>query len=293
MRHIILIDANYLCHRAFHTTGHLAFEGDVTGVLFGVFRAIETVIENLKGSPVFCFDHGQSLRAKKLTTYKSGRQAKRDAMDDEDKRIYQKFQEQINLLREQYLPAMGYANVFSKPGFEADDIIASIAKDIEEGELGTIVSADSDLWQLIKDCKVRCYNPTRDEYITEKSLFAKYRITPNQWVHIKAIAGDTSDDIVGVKGVGIVTAAKFVRGELNSGKKSEDIQKGLDLWMANMDLVSLPYPGTPTYQIRPDAVTDQKWNDVVRALGMHSLVRGRAGKQKERKHAEKDQGFNT
>jgi len=291
MRHIILIDTNYLCHRAFHTTGQLAFEGEVTGVLFGVFRAIESVIKHLEGDPVFCFDEDQSLRVRKLPTYKSGRQAKRDAMDDEDKRIYQKFQEQINLLRKQYLPAMGYANVFSEPGFEADDIIGSLATGLFD-EIITIVSADSDLWQLVKDRKVRCYNPTRDEYTTEKSLRAKYGITPKQWSHVKAIAGDTSDDIIGISGVGEVTAAKFVRGELKSGKKSEAIQKGLDLWMANLELVSLPYPGTSTYQIRPDTLTDEKWNNVVKGLGMYTLVRGRSGKQKELKHGNQT-GFNT
>lgn len=76
MQHLLLLDVNYLCHRAYHTTGHLEFEGIVTGVLYGVLRDIRTLQENLQGEPVFCFDKGPSKRKLTLPTYKGSRQAR-------------------------------------------------------------------------------------------------------------------------------------------------------------------------------------------------------------------------
>ena len=252
----------------------------MTGVLFGVFRDINTLVDELNGQPVFCFDRGINRRKEVYPEYKGSRKEARDKSTDEEKEIHREFMKQVDMLRDKYLPRMGFRNILSADGYEADDVIARICMDMPPGDCATIVSSDADMWQLLVDRRVRCYNPTKKTFTTATAFRTAFGLEPSQFADVKAIAGCATDDVPGVAGVGETTAAKFIRGDLKPGKKFDDIVKASDMWKRNLQLVKLPFEGTPSFEIIDDVVTDGDWNFVVDKLGMPSLVRGRASKPK-------------
>ncbi len=95
-------------------------------------------------------------------------------------------------------------------GFEADDLIATYAKlGVENGIDVTIVSADKDLMQLVGS-GVRLLDPMKDKEIDEKAVFEKFGVTPDKVIEIQALAGDSSDNIPGVPGIGPKIAAELI-----------------------------------------------------------------------------------
>src|SRR5437868_2353755 len=119
----LLIDVPSLAHRAFHTTGGLVFDGRHTGVVFGVLRYLVTLEGYFPGArPVFAFDSGPYLRAAVCPSYKAGW----NGTDETLKR-------QLGQIRDDVLPALGYANIFHAPGYEADDVIASLTDALPAG----------------------------------------------------------------------------------------------------------------------------------------------------------------
>lgn len=105
---------------------------------------------------------------------------------------------------------MGFTNI-SIDGYESDDIIASIAKiAVDHGIKVQIVSHDKDMYQLINDDKVVIIDPIKKIEINEKAAFEKFGVHPKDFIHFQSLVGDSSDNVPGVKGVGIKTAAKLI-----------------------------------------------------------------------------------
>lgn len=105
-----------------------------------------------------------------------------------------------------WIEKMGFKTA-SKIGFEADDIVASIAHDAKlKGLKVRIVSHDKDLYQLIDDDTIFLFDPIKKEIINEDKCIAKYGIKPVQFIDYQALIGDSADNIPGVKGVGAKTA---------------------------------------------------------------------------------------
>ena len=93
-----------------------------------------------------------------------------------------------------------------------------------------------------------------------------------QWHVVKAIAGCETDSIEGVKGIGDILAAKFLRGLVKEGSKTyQKIEQGEAIWKRNMELVKLPLEGTKTFPIVEDETTQEKWDTVTGELGMKRL----------------------
>ena len=94
--------------------------------------------------------------------------------------------------------------------YEADDLIATYSKKIiQAGAKVTIISSDKDLMQLVSD-KVRLYDPMKNKIIGDKEVKDKFGVEPNQVVDVQSLAGDSSDNIPGVPGIGIKTAAELI-----------------------------------------------------------------------------------
>ncbi len=269
----LLIDSNNLCYRAFFSMGALSHNDIPTGVLYGFFRDILSLQQEFGSENfVFCFDLGESFRMNHLPTYKSSREKIRQKYTDEEREGRRILLEQIRLLRTKYLQDIGFSNVLSKKGFEADDFIGSVCKNLDEDDKAVIVSGDQDFYQLITK-NVVVFHP-RNGNIVDKFLFKHYYgISPKQWIEVKAIAGCKSDDIPGVRGVGEKTAIKYLRGEMNTATETyRRIRKSKDLKSKNLPIVRLPYLGTPEIELQEDTVTKKKWKLVMKELGMRSLL---------------------
>ena len=109
-----------------------------------------------------------------------------------------------------WIEKMGFKTAI-KDGFEADDIIASIAEDAKEKGLNVrVVSHDKDLYQLIEDGKVFLFDPIKKSIVDEKVCFDKYGVTPKQFTDYQSLLGDSADNVPGVKGVGAKTAQALI-----------------------------------------------------------------------------------
>lgn len=267
---LLVLDVHYLCHRAFHTQGHLSWEGISTGVIFGFLKDIPRLKDELRTDRVaFCFEHKESYRCSLFPGYKCKRRAFKT---DKEKEAYGSLQSQIQLLRTKYLPVIGFKNIFCFPGMESDDIMAEIAKK-EKGEV-ILVTADSDLYQCLSPT-VSIYNPHKQVRFDDIWFKKIYQIDPRDWAIVKAVAGCSTDNVPGVGGVGEKTALKFLKGELpKTSKAYHSIMSpsGKFTVRRNRQLVELPFEGCPTPVIQKDDITRKGWKDVCSQLGMKSIA---------------------
>jgi len=94
--------------------------------------------------------------------------------------------------------------------YEADDLLATYAKKIvAAGAKVTVISSDKDLMQLVSE-KIRLYDPMKNKVLGEKEVFEKFGVKPNQVIDVQSLAGDSSDNIPGVPGIGVKTAAELI-----------------------------------------------------------------------------------
>lgn len=206
MEKIILVDGNNLLFRSYYATAYSGnfmknSKGFPTNALYGFTNMINKIInEECPTYMIVAFDKGKTFRHEKYEQYKDGR----IEMPDELKVQFP--------LAKELLTHMGI-KYYECDNYEADDIIGTFAKycDEEEDFIGTIVSSDKDLLQLIShDVDIKLLK--QKDYIryNEKSFKDAYGIEPINIIDLKALMGDSSDNIPGVKGIGEKTALKLL-----------------------------------------------------------------------------------
>jgi len=254
---MIIVDGNNACHIAFHTTGDLSWEDMKTGVVFGFMRRVLTLAVKFQTSDiVFCWDSKKCLREAVLFRhYKSARKKKYKEMSATEIEARKLLHLQIEQLRTEILPTLGFVNNFMETGFEADDLIAKIAEynnfknRMSEDPFPTtfIVSTDKDLYQLINDTTL-IYNPITKKIIDAETVKEKYEVDVENWVEYRALSGDKSDSIDGIPSVGVKSAVVYLRGEpsYNIRKRIEN-KEAMIIKDRNMKLMKLPF----TYKGRP------------------------------------------
>ena len=203
---LVLIDGHSILNRAFYGLPALTnSEGLHTNAVYGFLNILFKILEEEKPQYLtVAFDlHAPTFRHKMYAEYKGTR-----------KPMPEELREQVPLMK-QVLEAMG-VRIAEKEGYEADDILGTLARRGErEGYDVTIVSGDRDLLQLATDVilvripKTRMGKTVIEDYHTAE-VMEKYQVTPLQIIDLKALMGDSSDNIPGIPGVGEKTAAKII-----------------------------------------------------------------------------------
>lgn len=207
MEKIILVDGNNLLFRSYYATAYNGnfmknSKGFPTNALFGFTNMMNKIIEEEKPTYIMvAFDKGKTFRHEKYDFYKQGR-------IDTPEELKKQFP-----VAKKMLEAMGI-QYFEIDDYEADDIIGTFAKFCDENKdfIGTIISSDKDLLQLIsRDIDIKLLK--QKDYIryNEQTFEEDYGIKPINIIDLKALMGDSSDNIPGVKGIGEKTALKLLQ----------------------------------------------------------------------------------
>ncbi len=207
MDKIILIDGNSIINRAFYALPALTNKnGDYTNGVYGFFTILFKFLNEEKPTHIaVAFDvHAPTFRHKTYEAYKGTR-----------KPMPEELRPQIPLLKE-LLKKMNIA-VCEMEGYEADDILGTLAKRSEEaGVLPVIVSGDRDLLQIatektkIRIPKTKGFGTEVEDYFA-KDVEEKYGVTPKEFIEVKALMGDSSDNVPGVPSIGEKTAIKIIQ----------------------------------------------------------------------------------
>ena len=246
MKKIILVDGNNLLFRSFYATAYQGVimknsKGFPTNALYGFINMMNKIVKEENPSYILvAFDKGKTFRHDKYESYKAGRAA----MPDELKLQFPKAKE--------VLDTMGIKH-FEIDNYEADDIIGTLSKKVEEEEdfIGTIISSDKDLLQLISDEVVVKLLKSNDYIMMTKEEFRNtYQVDPIHMIDLKALMGDSSDNIPGVKGIGEKTAINLLSkyGSLDgvyenidniSGKTKEKLEQDKENAYMSYDLATI------------------------------------------------------
>lgn len=251
MKKVVLVDGNNLMFRSYFATLYSGStlrnkKGFPTNAIYGFVNMINKIISEEK--PMYiavAFDIGKTFRHEKYDYYKG----KRDNTPDELK-------EQFPIAK-QILTAMNI-KYFELQGYEADDIIGTFSKKCEQDDdfKALIVSSDKDLLQLITDQTEVKLLKTKDYIRMDyKTFYDTYGIEPIKMIDLKALMGDASDNIPGVKGIGEKTALKLLTtyGSLSSIYEHIDEIKGSvkDKLIQNKDNAYMSYDIATIYKDVP------------------------------------------
>lgn len=206
-RRILLIDFLNLYIRNFHAVSTTNENGEHVGGLYGTLNSLKSAIDRIRPSEVYIISdgpHSGMKRKLKNKNYKGNRNKdwKRGAVRSFDFLNEQEQKDSFSVQRNRLVEYMRILPLkyFEVPYVEADDIIAEIANTITDDQEAVIYSTDSDYLQLIRD-NVFCYNPQSKKLLTKDSFFGKFDFLVDNYIYFKIIAGDSSDNITGIKGI--------------------------------------------------------------------------------------------
>lgn len=200
---LVLIDGNAILHRAYHALPPLTNRsGELVNAVYGFTTMLLKVIDDLKPDCLaVAFDVGKpTFRQMEYLGY----QAKRPQMDEGLIGQIEKVHEVVKIFG---IP------IYAVEGFEADDVIGTIAKKALPGREVIIVTGDRDIMQLVEP-RVKVYLPVKGlseaEMIDEAKVKERVGVKPSQIIDYKALAGDQSDNYPGVPGIGPKTAVELL-----------------------------------------------------------------------------------
>ena len=274
---ILLIDGMYLVYSSFYSHQAMrTIHGEPTGAVFGFISRVESLIQELRPDRLaVAFDSkAKNFRRDLYPEYK----AKRLLPPEE-------LIQQLPLIKE-YLEYRGIY-FLEKPGLEADDIIALLAKRYAAaGSEVLIFSADKDLFQLVAE-RISVFHPKLKKKLNRDGIKDFFGIYPEQIVDYLSLAGDASDNIPGIPGIGDKTATKLIKkygglaallDDLDNldNKLKDKIKKNVHLlafWKKLLDFAHIPAVEND-WQIGPLAVHgDERLVELYRRLKFNSLLK--------------------
>lgn len=265
---LLVVDGNNIAHRVRYTF-NLSNQGVDVSVTYGFLSVLKSYLTKLDiESVIVCWDGGiPKFRRDTLPDYKANR-----SRDDDDS--YDEFIRQVEELHQVVLPLCGITSVQQRY-VEADDLIYQAAKiaDRDIHEVVVIASGDVDMLQctLMKDVFV--FIPGKNKVVDASYIEEEWGINPNNFIHWRAIQGDTSDNIKGVPGIGPKTATKLFNeygslsniintaeaGNSLSTKVGDAIWEfGLEAMVRNVKVMALAFDRTGSRLSLLDAVEEWK-----------------------------------
>ena len=247
--HFYLIDGSGYIFRAYYALPPLSRKSDglPTGAVSGFCSMLFKLLEDARA------DDSKEKPTHFAVIFDSARKNFRNE-------IYKEYKANRSEAPEDLAPQFEYirksVKAFNLPSiellnYEADDLIATYSKQISElGARVTVISSDKDLMQLIsKD--IRLYDPMKNKVIGEKEVMDKFGVKPNQVIDVQSLAGDSSDNIPGVPGIGVKTAAELINkykdldtllnkaSEIKQNKRRETLLENKDKALLSKKLVTL------------------------------------------------------
>lgn len=293
MKKIALVDGSSYIYRAFYALPPLtAPDGRPTGAIYGFLRMILKLINDLNPEYIaVIFDKGKiTFRTKQYEDYKATRKETPDELKQQIPEI------------KRLLKLFGI-KVLEKEGFEADDIIATLAKKAKnKGFQVHVVTPDKDMMQLVSE-NIYLLNPVSNIIFDKEKIKEKYGVYPEQFIDYQALVGDTVDNIIGVKGVGPKTASKLlnqygnIENILNhldelSPKLQKAFQEAIDRLEKNKFLVKLDDNVPLDIEIENLKREKIDWESLIKEfekLGFKSLLKEIGNKEQKYEKKEKSQ----
>ena len=240
-RHFCLVDGSGFIFRAFHALPPMSREdGTPTNAVFGFTNMLIKLIDDLEADHcAVIFDTARkTFRNDIYDQYKANRPPAPEELVP-----------QFSIIREA-VKAFNLACI-EMDGFEADDLIAAYTKlAINEGAKVTIVSSDKDLMQLVSD-DVLMHDPMKNKYIGVPEVIEKFGVEPQRVIDVQSLAGDSADNVPGVPGIGVKTAAQLISeygdlesllrsaNEIKQPKRRDNLINFSEMALISRDLVTL------------------------------------------------------
>lgn len=197
---LYLVDGTAYIYRGFYGMPPLSnSKGLPTNAILSFYNMLRKLIneKNPENIAVAFDSKEETFRREEYENYKANRAEMPDELIPQIPYI-KKIVESMNI------------KIFEKPGFEADDLLASAAKKAEaEGYDVVIVSSDKDLMQVVGD-NIKMYDPMRSRWFDKEAVEKKFGVPPAKVIDVMALMGDSSDNIPGVPGIGPKTASKLI-----------------------------------------------------------------------------------
>ncbi len=240
-KHVFLIDGSGFIFRAFHGLPPMVSPGGIpVNAVFGFTKMLMKILADTDADHIaVIFDRARkTFRSDIYADYKAHRPPPPDELIP-----------QFELVRE----ATRALNVpaVDMEGFEADDLIATYAKQAAAGGAEvTIVSSDKDLMQLVDD-KITMLDAMKNKLIGPDQVFEKFGVGPDRVIDVQALAGDSADNVPGVQGIGVKTAALLINeygdldtvlaraGEIKQPKRRQSLLEQADMARTSRQLVTL------------------------------------------------------
>ena len=247
--HFYLIDGSGYIFRAYYALPPLSRKSDgmPTGAVNGFCNMLYKLLEdskskeNLQRPTHFAVIFDSARKNFRNEIYKDYKANRSDAPDD----LVPQFEYIRKSVEAFNLPSIEMLN------YEADDLIATYCEKIlKEGAKVTIVSSDKDLMQLYKK-NVRIYDPMKNKFISNEDVLSKFGVDANKVIEVQALAGDSSDNVPGIPGIGVKTAAELINkygtvekllanaDEIKQNKRRETILENKEKALISKRLVTL------------------------------------------------------
>ncbi len=273
---VILVDSHSLIYQVFHALPAMTSpQGIEVGAIHGFLRDVANLLQQWKPDFFACtFDESSvTFRTELYDQYKANRESMPDALREQLPIIHQ-------CLEHLAIPKL------SASGFEADDIMATLALQAEQrGAKVLLVTSDKDCRQLLSD-RVQMLNLRKSELFGVPELQKVWGIRPDQVVDFQALVGDASDNVPGVPMIGPKAAQQLLEQydtldgiyenvDQIPGKKKENLQSNHDLAILSRDLVRLSRDcpiSLPWSAMRPGTMNREKISHLFRELGFRKLL---------------------